>query len=281
MACVRIDDADDPQLIDYRNLPQSGLRPTGKFIAEGHVLVHRLLDSSLVTDSVLCSEQHYPTIRPLVPASLPVYVARASLLDSIVGFQFHRGVLACGQRPRDAKLSDLVPAAGDPRLVVVCPNVADPTNLAGVIRNSVAFGADGLLLGPGCADPYSRRAVRVSMGTVFQLPIRVAEQLEKELTYLQQSQFHLVATVLSDTATPVYKARVAPRLALLLGGEGFGLDDACQRLCDEHITLPMPDHVDSLNLATASGVFLYHYTHVARRCPDLQRAIPSVDQISS
>jgi tRNA G18 (ribose-2'-O)-methylase SpoU len=207
---------------------------------------------------------------PGVDATLPVYVVPHQWLREIIGFDFHRGVLACGLRPDNPELTELVArtAAESPtgveRLLVVCPHILDPTNLAGVVRNCTAFGANGLLLGPHCADAYSRRVVRVSMGTVFQLPVRTAGDLTADLIWLGQQRYHRVASVLDAAATVLTDARRTSRLALLFGSEGHGLERESIALCDEMVTLPMRLNTDSLNVATASGVFLYHYTQVAK-----------------
>jgi tRNA G18 (ribose-2'-O)-methylase SpoU len=265
MAFVEINDPHDARLSVYRNLNQANLtRQSGRFIAESRMLVQRLLKSGVAAESILCSERCRPELESLATAALPVYVVPHPLVSQIVGFQFHRGVLACGLRPANSQLGDLLGRSQGPRLIVVCPQIVDPTNLAGVVRNCAAFGVDGLLLGPHCADVFSRRVVRVSMGTAFTLPIRVADDLSAELRALnQQYGCHRAAAVLSATATPLFLARRPPRLAILFGSEGHGLDARWMAMCDEQVTLPMGRHTDSLNLATATGVFLYHFTHVA------------------
>lgn len=145
--------------------------------------------------------------------------------------------------------------------LVVCPQIADPTNLAGIIRNCAAFGADALILGPACADPFSRRVARVSMGNVFRLPIRVATDLPSDLIELRERwAVELIATVLDASAEQLSRSKRTSHVALLFGSEGPGLGQQWVQLCDRRVTLPMQREADSLNVATASGIFLYHFT---------------------
>jgi tRNA G18 (ribose-2'-O)-methylase SpoU len=270
MGFVEIDDVNDDRLTVYRDLPRVNFaRPPDRFIAEGRHLVQRLLASPLVTESILCSERHRNELRRLTASTLPIYIVPHGLLSEIVGFRFHRGMLACGQRPTNPPLRQLVeaPQRGGERsgqLLVVCPQIVDPTNLAGVVRNCSAFGVDGLLLGRQCADVFSRRVARVSMGTIFQLRVRVADDLSADLRSLHdQYGYHRMATVLDAAAAPLPRARCPSRLALIFGSEGNGLDDAWIEQSDQQITLPMELNTDSLNVATAAGVFLYHFIYVA------------------
>jgi tRNA G18 (ribose-2'-O)-methylase SpoU len=265
MSFVQISDPDDPRLLVYRDLNHANLtRHSGRFIAEGRLLVHRLLGSCVATESILCSERCRRELDFLAASSLPVYLVPQALISQITGFNFHRGMLACGLRPANAELSVVAGSAPGERLIVVCPQIVDPSNLAGVVRNCAAFGVDGLLLGPHCADVYSRRVVRVSMGTVFTLTIRVSDDLATELHALNDRYgCQRVAAVLNAGAVPLPEARRPARLALLFGSEGHGLDPCWVAMCDQQVTLPMKHNTDSLNLATSTGVFLYHFTHVA------------------
>jgi tRNA G18 (ribose-2'-O)-methylase SpoU len=273
MPYVAIDDLHDDRVAIYRELPRRNLtRTSGRFIAESRLLVERLLASSLVTESILCSERYRDELQHLADSAIPIYVVPHGLLSEIIGFHFHRGMLACGLRPSNPTLTQIagrphnVDFSEDKRLLVVCPQILDPTNLAGVIRNCSAFGVDGLLLGPHCADPFSRRVVRVSMGTVFQLRVRTANDLSADLRSLHDEHFyHRVATVLDHFATPLPSAHRPPRLSLMFGSEARGLDDEWIKLSDEQITLTMELGTDSLNVATATGVFLYHFTQVAKQ----------------
>ena len=268
MPIVEISDIQDARLDVYRDLNRTNLTvASGRFIAESRLLVERLLASSFRTESILAGEQFRAELLERVPADVTLYLLPREQISDVIGFQFHRGMLACGLRNANPTLGQLLGTRPQedstvPLTVVVCPNIVDPTNLAGVIRNACAFGADALLLGPQCADPYSRRVVRVSMGTALQLPIRVSSDLAEDLTALRHEfGCQRVATVLDESAIHLPDAKRPARLALLFGSEGHGLDAATLAHCDQRITLPMHRGTDSLNLATSTGIFLYHYTY--------------------
>jgi len=138
--------------------------------------------------------------------------------------------------------------------------VHDPTNLGSVIRTAAAFGCTGLVLGSQCADPFSRRVLRVSMGAVLQLPMVESRNLAADLQSLHQAGFTLAATVIDNAAEPLDTFQRPAKLALLLGSEGHGLTPQWLALCDRRITIPMQLGIDSLNVAAACAVFLYHCT---------------------
>lgn len=268
MGFVEIQDLNDARLDAYRDLPGKKAEPDASyFIAESRFVVRRLLASELATESILCSERSRHEFQDVVIArpEIPIFVVAYDRLQQIIGFKLHRGVLACGRRPPNLTVSDVV--ANDSQsqpLVVVCPQIADPANLAGVIRNCAAFGVRGLIVGRKSCAPYSRRVVRVSMGTLFRLRLSVSDNLQADLHALhEQFGYHRVATVLDPTADSIDGAHRPAKLALLLGGEGAGLDPTWVGISDQRVTLPMQHGTDSLNLATAAAVFLYHYCHVA------------------
>jgi len=266
MRIFEIQDLADPRLDPYRQLAQSNLtRLSGRFIAESPLLVERLLNSDLVTESIVTARRYCEQLEAWPVGGVPVYVVPDGAVSELVGFQFHRGVLACGLRPPNPTLAQLVAPRDTSGILVVCPQIVDPTNLASVVRNTSALGGDALLLGPHAADPYSRRVARVSMGTLFRLPIRVADDLATDLAALSQDHgYTRVATVLDPAATPLPQARRPARLAILFGSEGHGLDDETLRLCDERVTLAMHRDTDSLNVGSSTGIFLYHYAYLAR-----------------
>lgn len=266
MPIVEITDPADPRLDVYRQLNRANLtRTSGRFIAESRLLVERLLASRHKVESILAADRFRDELIGWVPATVPIYLLPQPWISEVIGFEFHRGMLACGYRPLNPTLEQLLEPVGDsPAIVVVCPHLVDPTNLAGVIRNCCALGAAALILGPHCADAFSRRVVRVSMGTVLELPLRIADDIAVELTSLHAKfGFERAATVLDADAIPLSLARCPRRLALLFGSEGHGLEPATIRQCDWCVTLPMQRQTDSLNLATSTGVFMYHFTNVA------------------
>lgn len=255
----------DPRVAPYAQLSQTNLtRGSQLFVAEGDKVVQRLIDSDFVVDSILAEEAWAARLEPLVPPATPIYVIERALMTELVGFRFHRGVLACGRRNPPSSLVEILPPENEPALVLVCPAVQDPTNLGSIIRTAAAMGASALLLGSECADPFSRRVLRVSMGSVLFLPLRESPDLVGDVVALREQQgFEVLATVLDENATPLEQVARPRRLALVLGSEGHGLDERWLQLCPQQITLPMRAGIDSLNVSIAAAVFLYHFAHVA------------------
>jgi tRNA G18 (ribose-2'-O)-methylase SpoU len=256
-----VTDAGDPRLTDYRALKERHLAAdSGRFVAESERVVRRLLASGLDVHSVLATP---PRLRALEDAladraarDLPLYEAAQPVLDAIAGFHVHRGCLAIGARPATRAL----PA--DARGVVVLEDLVDVDNLGAIARNAAAFGADALVLSPRCADPFYRKAIRVSLGAVFDLPVMRLARWPEDLDTLRELGLSLVAAVLSPGATPLPRFTPPARWALLLGAEGPGLSREAVQRCHESVTIPMAARagVDSLNVATAAAVMLYALT---------------------
>jgi tRNA G18 (ribose-2'-O)-methylase SpoU len=142
--------------------------------------------------------------------------------------------------------------------VVVLPDVQDPTNLGSIIRSAAAFGCAAVILGGRCADPFSRRVLRVSMGAALFIPIIKSRELAADLNQLAEADFELVATMLDPAAKPLASYRRAPRTGILLGSEGHGLAGEWVSLCERQVTIPMQAGVDSLNVSVAAAVVLWH-----------------------
>jgi tRNA G18 (ribose-2'-O)-methylase SpoU len=263
MTHLNIDSLDDPRLIYYRDLNRTNLAETnGRFIAEGWRLVERVLKSRFPLESLFVSDDYRERIAPHVPPGVPVYVASRAMMSETVGFKFHRGVLACAFRQpgptADEILAHLAPDSE--ATVVVCPEIQDPENLGTIIRSAAAFGCDAVLLGPGSADPFCRRVLRVSMGSVLGMPVAESRDLMGLVdTLAERGGFERIAAVLDDAAIPL-QAMVRPRrLVLLFGNEAAGLSDEWLAHADRLATIAMRRGTDSLNVGVAAGVFLYHF----------------------
>jgi tRNA G18 (ribose-2'-O)-methylase SpoU len=263
---------DDPRLADYRDLRDRRLGPSsGRFIAESEVVVRKLLAAGMPIHSMLLTAPRLASLEPLLaatPRSFPIFLVPQTVMDKVAGFHVHRGCLAIAERPRRA-----LPA--DAHLIVIAVDLVDVDNLGSLARNAAAFGVDALMLSPRSADPYYRKAVRTSAGAVLALPIVRAGRWPEDLLALRDEHgFQLAAAVLTDSALPLPLFAPAEHLALLFGPEGPGLDPALQQLCDIRLKIPMVSSpgVDSLNVANASAVFLYHITQVfPRRPPSLEQ----------
>ncbi len=262
MAVVYLDSSEDRRLAAYRDLPGRPKRGDGEhFIVEGQFLVERLLASSLPTESIVTDAARLPSLRHDIDERTTVFVLPSDTIDQLVGFDFHRGMLACGLHGPLPAIDECLPAAPTSTLMVVCSQVVDPVNLGGILRNCAAFGAKAVLLGPGCADPFSRRVLRVSMGAVFKLAIATSEDFARDLRRLiDLHRLTLVATVLDEDAEPLDQVERMERIGLVIGNEGFGLSDETVSICQRKVTIPLHFGVDSLNAAVASGVVLYHFS---------------------
>lgn len=267
MPLIRIETIDDPQLAWYRDLKSPAAKRRGeRFVVEGQLLAERLLSSGLQVESVLVEERLADEWSALVPDDTPLLVIPRGWVRELIGFRFHRGILACGRRPGSADLQQQVQSSLDASTWVACAGVQDPENLGGIMRSSAAFGVHSLLLGPDCADPFSRRVARTSMGANFRIPLVESEDMARDLTALRDAYgFELVATVLADDAEPLSAVAPTGRTMLLFGSEGFGLAPQWLALCDRRVTIPMQPGVDSLNVNVAAGIFLYHWLSDRRR----------------
>ena len=262
-----IESPNDERVRIYRHLPKrKACRSRPHFVVEGRWLVHRLVDSGLAVESILCGQSQSEEFAALCP-NIPLYIARTAVLKQIVGFEFHRGVLACGLRPESHDLEDVVASAGRTSLIAACSGVRDQENLGSVIRNCRAFGADALLLDSQCADAFSRRVMRVSAGAALELPVVESDDLWRDVFRLQsESGFTFVATVLDNQAIALEEFNVKDKMVVAFGSEGYGLDHEALQLSDYHVTLPMCNGIDSVNIGVASGIFLHHFSHQQRVC---------------
>ncbi len=263
---IAVDSPDDPRLWPYMNTRDRELAAANEslFIAEGEHLVRRLLASRLQTHSVLVTSRKVAEIAPLAAGRCPVYVAPDSIIDAILGFKFHSGVIGCGCRPANPSLDSLINAAGRTTLVI-CPETHNTENLGSLMRIAAALGAGGMLLGQRCCDPFFRRVVRVSMGAAFTLPIVRSADLRADLNALRQRwNVELIATVANDADADadaeILSAATtrAERTAILFGSESQGLDRYWLDVCDRRLTIPMHLGTDSLNVAVAAGIILWH-----------------------
>lgn len=285
MPLLPIQTLDDPRLVVFRDV--KAIRHSkwkGRFITEGARLTKRLLATDYVVESMLLTEGRVEEFSPWLRPDVPTFVMPQTLTAELVGYNFHCGAMACALRKPNPSLEDIMARGGERMTFVVCPDVNDPENIGTLIRLGAAFGIDAMLLGPACADPFSRRVLRVSMGNALTLPIVCSRDLNADLRRLKSEwQVQLAATVVeNDDPTddgekvtwtpssersdegvqptePLGHAGRPARLALLFGNEANGLGAEWLEFCDRRLTIPMRG-ADSLNVAIAAGIFLHHFT---------------------
>jgi tRNA G18 (ribose-2'-O)-methylase SpoU len=264
MPIIRITDARDPRILDYRDVPDPELlEQRGLFVAETRMVVRALLASArfrvrslLLTDATL--ESLDDALR-CATDRLPVYVCSKSLMQPISGFNLHRGCLALGERGVPMTPAELIASLPAARLLVVLEAVTNADNIGGVFRNVAAFAADAVIIGPRCCDPLYRKAIRVSIGATLRIPFASSREWPGDIETLRRSGFTLVALTPSEEAVDLRSfaaGRVSGKLALLVGNEGEGLSPEVQALAHVRVRVPIAAGVDSLNVATATGIAL-------------------------
>ncbi len=300
MPLIPIQTLDDPRLVVFRDVKATRhSKWKGRFIAEGARLVKRLLSTDYVLESMLLTEGRVEEFAPWLRPDVPTFVMPQTLTAELVGYNFHCGAMACALRKPNPSLDDIMARGGERMTFVVCPDVNDPENIGTLIRLGAAFGIDAMLLGPACADPFSRRVLRVSMGNALTLPIVCSRDLSTDLQRLKSEwQVQLAATVVenddptdddnvvrmptsglpdvsvraTELAEPLRQSGRPARLALLFGNEANGLGPEWLELCDRRLTIPMRA-ADSLNVAIAAGIFLHHFTTAALDVPPSARSV--------
>ncbi|MBA2117700.1 TrmH family RNA methyltransferase [Bremerella alba] len=267
---IHLSSPHDPQLARYqRAYERKSHMSDGYFVAESQFLVQRLLESPFHVESILVDNPaKIPELPPQRVGQFPIYVLPRDDIKELVGYNFHRGILACGQRPQRDTIESVFPGdVPQTSTILAASKIGDSENLGTIIRAACAFGADAILLDDGCADPFARRTLRVSTGHAFKIPIVESEDFTTDLLKLVALGFENFATVLSDNATPLSQVNRAPRSVLLVGHEGYGLEEETLAHCTHQITIAMQRGSDSLNVAMATGIFLYHFCHMQGTLP--------------
>jgi tRNA G18 (ribose-2'-O)-methylase SpoU len=253
---------EDRSLQPYRTLrrPVDHQRD-GIFVAEGEKVVRRLLESTLEILSLLLTPEWLENLRPVLasrPEELQAFVAPKSVVESIVGFHLHQGLMAVARIPQPHSLAKVLRGCDFPRLLVAVDGLTNAENLGVLVRNCAAFGVDAFLVGETSSNPYLRRAVRNSMGTVFRLPV---VQLSDIVASIQELKtVHGIRVIAAHPHTDqraLHEGSFGTDCCIVFGSEGEGISENVLAACDELVAIPMKDGVDSLNVASASAVFLY------------------------
>ncbi|MEU1127415.1 RNA methyltransferase [Streptomyces sp. NPDC005899] len=263
---ITVTDPDDPRLGDYTGLTDVELRrrrepAEGLFIAEGEKVIRRALGAGYTMRSMMLSAKWVDVMRDVIDeATAPVYAVAPELAERVTGYHVHRGALASMRRAPLAAVGDLLaPESGGIHRVAVFEDIVDHANLGAAFRNAAALGVDAVLLTPRCADPLYRRAVKVSMGSVFHVPWTRLETWPAGLGLLSAAGFTTAALCLGEQSITLDElvARGHEKLALVFGTEGDGLTPQALDAADCHVRIPMDAGVDSLNVAAASAVAFY------------------------
>ena len=253
----RIEDPGDERVADYVALSDPDHRRAGDvYIAEGEIAVRRVLAAGATLRSLLVSEKKLDRIRDLA-VDAPVRVATQPVLDAVVGYHLHRGVVAAVHRPPARDPGELVGSAR----VAVLEDLTDHENVGVIFRSAAALGVGAIFLSPSCCDPYYRRSVRVSQGNVAAVPFATIDPWPSGLQLLKDNGY-VVAALTPSGESSLRSAGLAEhdRVAVLLGTEGEGLTDDALAAADLRVAIPMQPGVDSLNVATAAAIAFYEAT---------------------
>ncbi|MGV3486357.1 MAG: TrmH family RNA methyltransferase [Planctomycetaceae bacterium] len=264
MNVIPIDDPADPRLDAYRDLRHEDVRWRGpRFIAEGKLVVQRLLQSRYVADSILAEPNRLAAVAPHVSPTTPVYVVTAELIQEVAGFAFHRGLLACGRRIPFSPIEELEQANEREPMALAAISLNDLENLGSLLRTAAALGIFRIALNRQTADPLCRRVLRVSMGAALKMHFF---DLAEPLTWLQcnhdSGSWQTIAMTLASDSIPLQQAvkQMTGAKMIVMGNEGEGLPEAVQQACHVRAKIPMAPGIDSLNVAVAGAIALYEFT---------------------
>lgn len=274
----KIESFDSPELQPYATMRRSREHEQqGLFIAEGTKVVQRLLESNFTVLSMVAPEDWLETFKPLLekrPEDVTVFIAEKKTLESLTGFSLFQGVLAVGKIPAPLSFEKVLTDGQSPKLFVAVEALTNAENLGAITRNCVAFGVQALIVGETSSSPFLRRAVRNSMGAILQLPVielarigqwrpttftphTTALTLVECLNELRARGIRCIAAHPHTDKRILSQADFTGDCCIVLGSEGDGLSPAVLAACDDAVAIPMPPHVDSLNVAAAAAVFLY------------------------
>ena len=237
-------------------------KETKHFIAESEKVVVRLLLSKLEIISIYLTEEEFTASEELIAyheqkTDCKIYIGSREEMEKIVGFSLHQRILAAAKIPKEKRLDEILQRAEKPLLFVILDEVCDAENIGAMIRTSFGMSATAIIIDQKSTSPWMRRAVRVSMGAVFELPILTVESIPNCIEYLKDNAIITFAATLSDLSIPIWSTDLKNNCAIVFGSEGHGIKKEIIKACEAEITIPMRDNIHSLNVGTALGIFLF------------------------
>ncbi len=257
MNFTTVTDIHDPALILYHQFRENAFRKDGSFIADSPKVVNLLLEEGIEVKSILATQAYYDEFATLVESlhDVTLYLASKEQMQNIVGHKIHHNVMMHGIRPEETALK----ALGDN--ILMLDEISSTQNIGAIARSAAAIGIDSYLVPSYGPHPYSRRALRVSMGHIAMLKMHIYSDIKETIRSLKENGYTIYAAEVTADSTPLSKVKVKEKWVLLMGHEGSGLSDEILALCDEVVTIEMMEGVKSFNVGIAASIMMYQFKH--------------------
>ncbi|NOQ31612.1 MAG: RNA methyltransferase [Helicobacteraceae bacterium] len=256
MKLTKVTDLNTPELQIYQQMRENAFSVDNSFVADSPKVVNLILQSDIVVNSVLATSEYYEEFAHLLSDVATLYVAEKKLMEQLVGHKIHHNCMLHGVRPKATPLSEL-----DDHIIML-DEITSTENIGSIARSSAGVGVGSYLLPSRAPHPYSRRALRVSMGYVSKLKYHVYDDIYTTIKTLQSSGYKVYGAELSENSIPLYDVKVAQKWVVLMGHEGKGLSKEVQEACDEIVSIEMSESVKSFNVAVASAIIMHRFKNV-------------------
>jgi len=257
MNFTHIDDINAPELTIYHQFREHAFKADGSFVADSPKVVNLLLEENIKVSSILATKEYYDTHASLLENldNATLYVATKEQMQNIVGHKIHHNVMMHGFRPEETSLDNL----GDN--ILMLDEISSTQNIGSIARSAAAIGIDSYLLPSYGPHPYSRRALRVSMGHIAMLKTHIYTDIKETIKTLKNNGYRIYAAEVTEDSTPLASVKVVEKWVLLMGHEGSGLSQEVLELCDEVVTIEMMEGVKSFNVGVAASIMMYQFKH--------------------
>ena len=257
MNFIEITDINLPELHIYHQFREHAFTADESFVADSPKVVNLLLESDITVRSILATQEYYDAYPHLLEKhqDAKCYIASKALMQDIVGHKIHHNVMMHGTRPAQSALTDL----GDN--IIMLDEISSTQNIGSIARSAAAMGIDSYLLPTYGPHPWSRRALRVSMGHVAMLKTHLYTDMKETINTLKENGYRVYAAEVTEDSTPLASVKVTQKWVLLMGHEGSGLSDEVLELCDEVVTIEMEEGVKSFNVGVAASIMMYQFKH--------------------
>jgi len=257
MNFITIDDINTKELEIYHQFREHAFKADGSFVADSPKVVNLLLEENIEVKSILATQEYYDVHETLVASndSAILYVATKEQMQNIVGHKIHHNVMMHGIRPQETALNDLG------NNIIMLDEISSTQNIGSIARSAAAIGIDAYLVPTHGPHPYSRRALRVSMGHVSMLDIHLYDDIVKTINTLKENGYCIYAAEVTQDSTPLASVKVTDKWVLLMGHEGSGLSEEVLAVCDEVVTIEMMEGIKSFNVGVAASIMMYQFKH--------------------